>query len=83
MSEYKGIEIENPKVELKDENLVGSVDLVHEGKIGGLKVSISGHAKFMPALEKAIDKLEEIIPGDQKAIAEMLKTAIKSIKIKF
>ena len=83
MSEYKGLEIENPKVELKEENLVGSVDLVHEGKLGGLKIAISGHAKFMPALEKAIDKLEELIPGDQTAIASMLKTAVRSIKIKF
>lgn len=79
----KGLEIENPKIELKEENLIGSVDLVHEGKIGGIKVNISGYAKFIPMLDSAIDKLEEIIPGDQKAVAEMLKAALKNIKIKF
>lgn len=83
MSDYKGLEVENPKIELINEDFVGSVNLVHVGKIGGIKINISGHAKFFPILEKAVDKLEEMIPGDQKAIAEMLKSALKSIKIKF
>lgn len=81
--EYKGLEIENPSLALKEENLEGALDLVHQGKIGGIKIRIEGHAKFIPMVEKAIDKLEEIIPGDQKAVAEMLKTAVKNIKIKF
>lgn len=81
--EYKGLEVENPSLVLKEENLVGAVELVHQGKIGGIKIKIEGKAKFIPMVEKAIDKLEEIIPGDQKAVAEMLKAAVKNIKIKF
>lgn len=81
--EYKGLEIENPSLALKEENLVGALELVHQGKIGGIKIKIEGQAKFIPMVEKAIDKLEEIIPGDQKAVAEMLKAAVKNLKIKF
>lgn len=80
---YKGLEIENESVSLEGESLVAKADLVHEGKLGGIKISIVGHAKFIPAIEKGIDKLEEIIPGDQSAIAAMLKTAVRNIKIKF
>lgn len=81
--EYKGLAIENEKVELVDENIVASVDLVHEGKIGGLKVNVSGHFKFLPLVNTLVDKLEELIPGDQKVIASIIKDQIAKIKIKF
>lgn len=81
--EYKGLAIENEQIKLEDENIVGSVDLVHQGKLGGLTVNIKGNFKLMPMLEKGIDKLEELIPGDQKAVASMLKSAVRQIKIKF
>lgn len=81
--EYKGFEIANESVRLEGESLVASADMVHQGKLGGIKIKVEGSFKFIPLVEKAIDKLEEIIPGDQKSIAETLKGAIKLIKIKF
>lgn len=80
--ELKGLEIENEQIKLEGEDIVGSVDLVHQGKLGGLTISIKGNFKLIPLLDKGIDKLEQIIPGDQKAIAESLKGAIRLIKIK-
>lgn len=79
--ELKGFEIENKSVKVEGQDVVGSVDLVHVGKIGSLKVNIEGKFQLIPLVEKGIDKLEAIIPGDQKAMAEMLKNAIKLIKL--
>ena len=81
--ELKGLAIENEQVKLEGEDIVGSVDLVHQGKLGGVTINIKGNFKLIPLVEKGIDKLEEIIPGDQKGIAETLKLAVRSIKIKF
>ena len=81
-NELKGFEVANESIKLEGESLVGSVDFIHQGKLGGLKVNVEGNFKFIPLVEKAIDKIEAIIPGDQSAIAAMLKNAVKLIKIK-
>ena len=81
--EYKGFEVENESIAIEGESVVGKVDLVHQGKIGGIKITIEGKAEFFPLVDKAIDKLEQIIPGDQTDVTSMLKTALRSIKIKF
>jgi len=80
--ELKGLSVENESIKLDGEKLIGSVNLVHQGKLGGIVVKIEGNFSLIPLVEKAIDKLEEVIPGDQKSIAETLKAAIKLIKIK-
>lgn len=81
--EYKGFEVENEKISIEGESVVGKVDLVHRGKIGGIKITIEGDAEFFPLVDKAIDKLETLIPGDQTAAANMIKSALRAIKIKF
>ena len=79
--ELKGFAVENESIKVEGLDLVGNVDLVHVGKIGSIKVKIEGNFELIPMVHKAIDKLEELIPGDQKAMAEMLKNAIKLIKL--
>lgn len=80
--EYKGFEVENEKISIEGESVIGKVDLIHRGKIGGIKITVEGDAQFFPLVDKAIDKFEQIIPGDQTAVASMLKSALRSIKIK-
>ena len=78
-----GFKVEKPEVKLEGENLLGSVEANHVGKIGFVKVKVDAGFQFLPLVNKAVDKLEELIPGDQKAIAGMIKAAISQIKIKF
>jgi hypothetical protein len=80
--ELVGFDLAEKSLKLEDEALVGEAKAVHVGKIGSLEISIKGKVEFLPFLDKAIDKLEEVIPGDQKQIANTLKTVIRSIKIK-
>lgn len=80
--ELVGFDVQEKSLKIEDESLVGEAKAVHVGKIGSLEVSIKGKVEFLPFLDKAIDKLEEIVPGDQKAIAATLKNAIRMIKIK-
>jgi lipase chaperone LimK len=76
-----GIEVTEKSVKLEGQDLVGAVSAHHVGKIGSLKVSFEGRFEFLPLANKAIDKLEELVPGDQKAIAQILKSTLASIKI--
>lgn len=77
-----GIEVKPGKIELAGESVVGSVVATHRGKIGGFKLTLEGDLMLLPMLDKAIDKLEEIIPGDQKFIAGTIKTLVRNIKFK-
>lgn len=81
--ELVGLEVVEKSVALEGQDLVGKVAAQHVGKIGSLKVSVEGKFGFLPLVNAGIDKLEELIPGDQKAIAAMLKSAVAQIKIKF
>ena len=48
-----------------------------------VRVTVEGGFQLLPLLSKLVDKVEEIIPGDQKVLAQMAKTALMNIKIKF
>lgn len=78
-----GFEVSEKSISLDGQDIVGKASAYHVGKIGSLKVSVEGKFEFIPFVNKAVDKLEELIPGDQKAIAEVLKATIANIKIKF
>ncbi len=78
-----GFEVVGQSIALEGQDVVGSIAAQHVGKLGSLKVSVEGKFEFIPLINKGIDKLEELIPGDQKGIAAMLKTAVSQIKIKF
>lgn len=78
-----GLDIQDESIALEGQDLVGKVSAVHQGKIGSMKLTIEGKLEFLPLVNKGIDLLEQVIPGDQKAVAEMLKTAVANIKIKF
>lgn len=80
--ELVGLEVVEKSVALEGQDLVAKVAAQHVGKIGSLKVSVEGKFEFLSLVNKAIDKIEEIIPGDQKAVASLLKGAISQIKIK-
>lgn len=81
--ELKGFAIENESIGLVDEDLVGSVDLVHQGKIGGITISVKGNLKFLPSINSGLDWFEKKIPGDQTFIFGILKEQVAKIKIKF
>ena len=72
--ELKGAEID---FDLKGGKVIVKVE--HVGKHGYAKLEAGADAK--PFLEKAIDKVEELIPGDQKAIAQALKLALSKVEL--
>lgn len=78
-----GVEIVSKSVKLEGENVVGAVAAQHVGKLGFVKITLEGGFQLLPLVGKGIDKLEELIPGDQKVLAQMAKTALMNIKIKF
>ena len=79
IAEGKIGEVGKYDVEFKDGKLVALADVefspIPEGKLislelkGSAKAAIDGKAAF----EAMIDKLEEVIPGDQKSIAAQVK----------
>lgn len=71
-----GFEIEDSKIDLKGENVVGSVKAVHVGKIGKLSLTLEGELSAKPLIYKLVDVLEKAIPGDQSAWANIAKAAI-------
>lgn len=72
-----GVEVVAPAVKLEGQDVLGSVGLQHVGKIGWVKLKLEGAISAKPLLFKAIDKVEEWIPGDQKIIAAGAKAAIE------
>jgi hypothetical protein len=54
------------------------VKLVHVGKVGSVK--LEGELEAKPFINKFIDKLEELIPGDQKIHAALLKAAVEKLE---
>lgn len=78
-----GFEVVDQSVALDGQDVVGKVSAQHVGKMGSLKVTLEGKFEFLPLVNKGIDKLEELIPGDQKVIASILKDQVAKIKIKF
>jgi hypothetical protein len=76
-----GVEIEEKSIEIKDSQLVGKIALKHQGKIGGLKITLEGDVSAVPFINKGIDWLESVIPGDQKAWAQLAKEAVAKIKL--
>lgn len=71
-----GIDVVEPKVDLQGENVIGSVGLVHVGKIGKLSLKLEGELSAKPLIHKGIDLLEKVIPGDQSMWAGMAKAAV-------
>lgn len=78
-----GVDLESKSLKLEGQDLVGEVSAKHVGKIGWVRVKLEGGIQFLPLVNKAVDKLEELIPGDQKSIAAALKLAVSNIKLKF
>lgn len=69
-----GVEVD---VEFKDGKAV--LKLEHEGSDAGASVEVYVKAKKL--LLKAIDKIEEVIPGDQKPQAAALKLIIEKLDV--
>ena len=81
--ELVGIEVTEKSVKLEGQDVVGSVTAQHVGKIGSLEITLKGKFQFLPLVNKGIDWVEKIIPGDQTIFATMAKEAVSKIKIKF
>ncbi len=64
-------------IEFKDGNAV--LKIKHEGSDGG--VTLEAHVKAKKLMLKVIDKIEEVIPGDQKAQAAILKAIVEKIDL--
>lgn len=73
-TELKGAEID---FDFKDGKVIVKVE--HVGKIGYANLEVGGDAK--PFLNKVIDKIEELIPGDQKQYAALLKLALEKVEL--
>ena len=71
-----GFDIQNPQVDLKGNEVVGSVKAVHVGKIGKVSLTLEGSLSAKPLIYKGIDFLEKIIPGDQSVWANLAKAAV-------
>ena len=54
------------------------VKVEHVGAHGYAKLEAGADAK--PFLNKAIDEIEKLIPGDQKQYAELLKIALEKVE---
>jgi hypothetical protein len=54
------------------------VKISHEGAHGFAKLEAGADA--LPVLNKAIDKIEELVPGDQKQYAALLKVALSNLE---
>lgn len=78
-----GIEVVDKSLSLEGQDVVGKIAVEHVGKVGSLKLSFEGKIEFLPLVGKLIDKIEELIPGDQKALAAIAKDSLSKIKIKF
>jgi hypothetical protein len=76
-----GIEVTDKTLKLEGQDLIGVLNAQHVGKVGSLKLTVEGKFELLPFVNTAIDKLEELIPGDQKMIAGLLKSAVAQIKI--
>jgi hypothetical protein len=64
-------------VDVKFEGGKVKVSVNHVGKHGGAKLEAYAEAK--PFLDKAIDEIEKLVPGDQKIMAATLKAAIANL----
>lgn len=71
-------ELKGAEVDFKFEGGQVQISVEHVGKVGSVTLVAKADAK--PLLEKAVDELEKLIPGDQKAVATMLKLAIANAK---
>lgn len=78
-----GIEVVEKSIGLEGSDIVGKAAVQHVGKIGSLKLTLEGKFEFLPLINKGVDMLEKLIPGDQTLFATMAKEAISKIKIKF
>jgi len=76
-----GGEPESNSLESEQGKLLGKAVVKHQGKLGWLKVSIEGGVTAIPFIHKGIDWLEQKIPGDQKAWAQLAKDAVEKIKL--
>lgn len=79
--ELVGFDLTEKDIDLVNGEVVGKVAAKHQGKLGWLKVSVEGGFSALPLVNKAIDFIEEKIPGDQKIYAQMLKDAVAKIKL--
>ena len=75
-----GLELTEKDIDLVDGNLVASGAVTHQGQYGYLKLRLEGSFSLKPFIHKAIDWLEEKVPGDQTVIATILKTSVDNIK---
>lgn len=78
-----GVEVVDKSIGLEGQDIAGRVAVQHVGKIGSVKLTIEGKFEFLPLINKGIDQIEKMIPGDQTLFATMAKEAISKIKIKF
>lgn len=75
-----GAEVQDLDIKFVGGQVEVSGKVVHQGKIGGAEIAVKANLDSKPFLFAAVDKLEELIPGDQKAIAVMLKGLIENAK---
>lgn len=78
-----GVEIVGKSLSLEGQDVVGSIAAQHVGKIGSVKLTLEGKLEFLPLVNKGIDAIEKLIPGDQTLFANMAKEAVSKLKIKF
>lgn len=72
--ELKGADVD---FDIKGGQVIVKVE--HVGSQGYAKLEAGVDA--LPFLNKAIDKIEELIPGDQKAIAQSLKLILSKVEL--
>jgi hypothetical protein len=74
-----GIDAKDLKFDFEGGHAVVSGTVEHVGSQGSVEVQIKAKVNASPIISKVVDIIEEVIPGDQKALAEELKVKIKEL----
>jgi ethanolamine utilization microcompartment shell protein EutS len=74
--ELVGVEAKDLKFDIEGVHAVISGTVEHVGKVGSVEIALKAKLNATPVINKVVDAIEEVVPGDQKALAEMLKVKI-------
>jgi ethanolamine utilization microcompartment shell protein EutS len=74
--ELVGVEAKDLKFDIEGGHAVISGTVEHVGKVGSVEIALKAKLNATPVINKVVDAIEEVVPGDQKALAEMLKVKI-------
>jgi hypothetical protein len=77
--ELVGVDAKDLKFDIEGGFAVVSGTVEHVGKIGSVEVAIKAKLNASPVINKVVDVIEQVIPGDQKDLAEELKVKIKEV----